>query len=463
MKYLRFFLFLFVFTCLIGFSVMAGGAKEEEAAETEKETTKEAAETIELEVASFTGGFHMLKVTEGIAEEYMKVKDNVTFNVWGGPRVWEKLRPRFAAGNPPDLAGPGWGFDIWSAVYEGEIMPLDDALNSNAYGQDIPWKDTLLEGVLAPEYHDGHYWAVPQYLNVGGWIYDVNFFKEKGLDPPKTWDELLNVSKAFKTDGVAPFSNQGMYPYYAIRYTYIPLAVKAGGIDAYVDAVNLEPGAWKSEGFLKAAQAIKQLVDNGYYQTGHLGMNHTTSQMQVLLHKAAIINCGTWIEAEMAKDIPEDVKLQIMKIPAFEDGEGDYQTQNVSNNPAARWIVPAKGKHPDEAIEFLKFMTSPAMVKMTIEDYQSGAAIMPFKGYEKWVTSDLIKRAADDVANASARYSYTSTVEAWYKPIHEVLQTGIQELFAGDITPEEYVNKVEAAAEKVRNDPDTVKHTYSVK
>ena len=95
------------------------------------------------------------------------------------------------------------------------------------------------------------------YLNVGGWIYDVNFFKEKGLDPPKTWDELLNVSKAFKTDGVAPFSNQGMYPYYAIRYTYIPLAVKAGGIDAYVDAVNLEPGAWKSEGFLKAAGGNK--------------------------------------------------------------------------------------------------------------------------------------------------------------------------------------------------------------
>lgn len=416
----------------------------------------------EFEIATFTGGYHQLKVTKMIAQEYQKEHPNIDFKIWGGPRVWEKVRPRFVAGNPPDLVAPGWGFDVWSAIYKDQVMPLDQALESPAYHQDIKWKDRFLEGVLTPYFYDGHYWIVPQFLNVEGWWYDANFFKKKGWEVPETWNETLQLAKEIKNEGIAPFTNQGMYPGYAVRHWFIALAVKIGGLQAYEDAVNLKPGAWNSSAFLQAAKAIKELVDKGYFQKGHLGMSHTASQMQVLLHKAAIIGCGSWLESEMSKQMPPGVQLKMMKVPAFPKGQAEYLSQQVDGDPATVWIIPKKSDHPDIAIDFLKFMTSPEMVKKTIQEIEKGAAYLPFKGSKQWITSKAVLSAAEAVEEAEVLYDYRDTVKSWYPSLHDTLKAGIQKLFAGEITPKEYVDSVEKRAEEIRENPNIVKHKYSI-
>ena len=42
----------------------------------------------------------------------------------------------------------------------------------------------------------------------------------------------------------------------------------------------------------------QELLEKGYFQDGALGMTHTESQLN-FFKVAAMIPCGTWLEAEM--------------------------------------------------------------------------------------------------------------------------------------------------------------------
>ena len=56
---------------------------------------------------------------------------------------------------------------------------------------------------------------------------------------------------------------------------------------------------------LKALSHIKEIADKGYLLEGTVGMNHTESQTEMMLGKAAFITNGTWMENEM-QDAPRE-------------------------------------------------------------------------------------------------------------------------------------------------------------
>lgn len=418
-----------------------------------------AAEKTTLEVAAFTGGYNELAQVKKVAAEYEKLHEDVEVDVWGGPRVWEKVRPRFIAGNPPDLVAPSWGFDFWSAIHEGEVMPLDEALESKAYDQDKAWKDTFVEGALAPFEYDGHTWIMPLFLNIEGWWYDKAVFEDHGWEVPGTWQETLEVSAKIKEAGIAPFANQGIYPFYGLWSHFIPYAVRIGGVDALVDAINLEPGAWTSEPFLEAAKSVETLVENDYFQKGHLGMNHTESQMEILLGRAAMIGCGTWLPSEMKNSTPDSVELRYTNIPTFEGGEGSPTTIQIDGDLSTAFIVPSQGDHPDLAADFLKFMTSKEMVKLVTQETNGYLSV---KSASQWITADSVLSAVDDMAEADVKYNVRDTVKSWYPTLWETMQNGLTKLLSAKLSAEEYVNQIEEKAEEVRNDDEIVKHHYEI-
>lgn len=82
----------------------------------------------EVEVAVFQGGYG-IDFFEQAARDYEAAHPGAKVKVWGNPRVWEQLRPRFVAGSPPDVTWPGWGMDYWAMVYDGQLLALDEALS----------------------------------------------------------------------------------------------------------------------------------------------------------------------------------------------------------------------------------------------------------------------------------------------------------------------------------------------
>lgn len=405
---------------------------------------------IELEVASFQGGYG-LDFFEYAAREYEKIHPNVKIRVWGNPRIWEQLRPRFVAGDVPDLAWPGWDMDVWALVAEGKVLPMDRYLDTQAYGQKMKWKDTFVPSLLKTGMYKGHHYIMPFNNNPLGWWYNVGMFKKNGWTAPKTYEELLVLCEKIKKTGVAPLTYQGKYPYYALRGFFLPWAVSAGGLQAFKDAQNLKPGAWNSPAFLKSAQTIDELRKKGYFERGAMGMDHTGSQMEFVLGKAAMIPCGTWLGSEMKKQMPPDFDMEFINPPVLANGKGD---PTITSSSVETWIIPADAKHPDEAADFFKFMTSLTMAKKFVEQKNT---LMSIKG------ADAVKLPEDLVAPAriirQAKSIYSSDYRDWYRSMGKDIESAMAALLSGEVTPKECVDRMEKAAERTRNDSSIPKHT----
>ena len=50
-------------------------------------------------------------------------------------------------------------------------------------------------------------------LNSAVIFYNTQLFKENGLEPPKTWDQLLQVSKEFQSKDIVPIAQSGKASY----------------------------------------------------------------------------------------------------------------------------------------------------------------------------------------------------------------------------------------------------------
>jgi len=428
--------------CAAAIALIAAGCGQ-------KKTTGKAGGKIEIEVASFQGGWG-LDFFEYAAREYEKLHPNVKIKVWGNPRIWEQLRTRFVAGDVPDLCWPGWGMDTWALVYDGKVMQMDKFLDQKAYGQDKKWKDTFMPDLLEKGRYNGHYYILPFNNNVFGWWYDVGVFKQHGWQPPKTYDDLLVLCEKIKKAGIAPITFQGKYPAYMLRGFFFPWAISAGGIEAFEDAQKLKPGAWKSPAFLRAAQMVAELRDKGYFQRGAMGMDHTGSQMEFVLGRAAMIPCGTWLGSEMKKQIPAGFKMEYFNAPVLEDGRGD---PSITSTGAETWIVPKEAKHPEIGADLFKFMTSLDMARKFVTRKQT---LMSIKD------SDLVKLPPDLVAPAkylrSAKVTWDADYAEWYKAMSKEIEAAMAALLNGEVTPEECCDRMEKAAEETRKDSSIPKH-----
>ncbi len=408
------------------------------------------APTGKIEVQSFKGGYG-IDFFQTAAKEYAEKHPGTEVKVDGNPRVWEQLKPRFVSGKVPDLTFPGWGMDHWGLAEEEQLMALEDVLKTPAADGKTPWGETFDPALLKLGQLDGKQWTLPYYVIMYGWWYDPELFKENGWTVPKTFNELLAVSEKIKAKGMAPITFQGQYPFYMLCMMMLPWVVSEGGQPALTACQNLEPGAWKSPSMLKAAQMIAQLRDKGFFESGAVGMSHTQSQAGFLNRKAAFVPCGTWIHPEMKDSWPKDRKIAFMLPPTVDGGKGDPTAIQVAIEP---WMVPTKAANPELAIDFFKYMTSPAKAKQFVEEK---GTLMAIKGAadgaklpEYVVEPARIYGESKDIWSVQFR--------SWYPAMFKELENATTALVSGKATPEEFCERAEKAAQATRDDESITKH-----
>lgn len=403
-----------------------------------------------LEVRVFAGGYGV-DFYQKCAREYEEGHPGVKIDLQGDPRIWEQLRPRFAGGDPPGLTFPGWGMDNYSLIYEHQALPLDDALLTTPYGADRgTWRDSFLPGLLKLGEYEGQTYLVPYYLTLNGWWYNVNLFKENGWTPPRTYDELLTLGEKIKAKGIAPLTYQGKYPYYALQGFVFPWAISQGGIEAFHDVEALKPGAWKSDAFLQAAQKVDDLRKKGFFQNGANGMSHTEAQMEFMNGRAAMIPCGTWLESEMKKQLPPGFRMEFFLPPTVSGGKGDPSTVQVGIEP---WLIPSRGANTALAVDFFKYLTS---AKKAREFVLAKGTLTAIRGSNDGELPETLRKPAE--ALRGAKTTWTTRYSQWYKALQNSIETSMAGLLQGSNTPQQFVDQIEAAAEKTRKDPNTPKH-----
>lgn len=442
---------LSVFTLAVaGLMVIGCGSSGESATESAAPVAKaEKPKLGPLEVQAFKGGYD-IDFFQKCAEEYNKQNAGATVKVEGNPRVWEQIQPRMVSGNPPDLMFPGWGMDHWALAEEGEIMDLGEALKSPGADGKTPWGETFEPSLLKLAQLDGKQVTLPYYVMMYGWWYKPDVFAKNGWKAPKTYTELLALAPKIKAAGMAPISFQGQYPYYLVYGMLMPWTLSIGGEDALKACQNMEPGAWKSEPVLKAVKMMEELRDKGYYLDGCVSMSHTEAQQEFLNDKAAFVPCGTWIKSEMRKLMKPGTELAFIPPPVVDGGKGDPSAIQVDIEP---WMVPTKSKNAALAIDFFKFMTSKENAAKFIEEK---GTLMSIKGAEPKSMPSELKVPAE--LFKSSKFVWAIQFRHWYKAFMKELEDSITALMTKKLNAEQFVERVEKAAQAVRDDESIKKH-----
>lgn len=131
-----------------------------------------------------------VKVLQVLLDKFHELNPNIT--VVQETMTWDeqfvKIMSALEAGNVPDLL---WGTEGTAVTLQdtGKILPVTDIVEAidKQYSYVPAHRDVLK--------WNGEYWGVPIFgLSYNFW-YRKDLFKAAGIEPPKTWDELLAAAE----------------------------------------------------------------------------------------------------------------------------------------------------------------------------------------------------------------------------------------------------------------------------
>ncbi|RIV39949.1 N-acetylglucosamine/diacetylchitobiose ABC transporter substrate-binding protein [Micromonospora radicis] len=376
---------------------------------------------------------------------------SVTVNMSSTQKIKTEEQPKMAT-TPSDLIMNSGAdlMDLSTLVNEGAIEPLDDLLAAPAWDSEGTVADSLLPGTVSDGTFQGKFFVVYVAFTVWGNWYNGALFSKEGWEPPKSFEEFFALAPKIKAKGIAPYVYDAVHGYYP-RWALMASIWKSAGKQAVVDIDNLKENAWRAEGVLPALEQWEKVVKDKLVLPGRL--DHTQSQQAWLDGKAAFIQVGTWLKNEMAATIP----------PGFEMKLSDYWTvsaadkapKDVFAGAGEGFVVPSKAPNKAAAKEFLRAVLSKAGSAKFAELTKSLAST---KGSGDNVDDPALATANELMKNAGQDLV---SVKLWdfYADLDKESQNLSQELMAGRLTAAQFVDKMQAAADKVAKDSSITKQT----
>ena len=182
-------------------------------------------------------------------------------------------------------------------------------------------------------------------------------------------------------------------------------------------------------------------------------MTHTESQAEWLQGNAAFIPCGTWLENEMRELTPEGFDMVIKPVP----GPDESSYASVVAWPGEPYIVPVNAANVVGGMEFMRCMLSKANAQFFAKEI---SAIMPvFGGSEGVELSSALTSALQVAEAANGGFNYLS--RGWYSDLWTAVKNATGELLTNRISPEQFAETVQAAADEVKADSDIPKYTHA--
>ncbi len=270
----------------------------------------------------------------------------------------------------------------------------------------LPFDNAYLEeNFLMPEaaYIDGQSWAPP----VGAQLiplvfYNKAIFEEVGVEPPKTWDELLQVSQAIFDAGHIPMLMCGAEPWCA-SFPGVGLVSQnvLGDDPDWMLKRKAGEVAFSDPEFVSAMQMLADLNDLGYIDEAALGTDFATANQTFYDGGAAMYMQGSWFIGYPPDDMDFEMGAFLLPRP---DGK---EIASIYVGGGTR--VSAVSEHPEELMQFAELfemhpavMTAiiqndalfPMMKNYGIDDYDVEMSDLYYDTYNNIVANDDFPKVA---------------------------------------------------------------------
>lgn len=282
------------------------------------------------------------EVMKKTAAEFERVNPGVRVQIESVPwaNVNERWRAAHAEGTLPDVGvgNPPDYIDMWQT---GAIHPLDDVVA--ALGGDERFVPGLLDRHTR---FQGKTLAIPHYMHALVLLYRKDLLKEKGLEPPVTWDDLLRVATALN----APPDRYGFQQLWSrkdwnsIPWVLYPLMQSNGG--EFFDKDGKV--AFDTPENVEAVRFLIRLY-KGASSSAAFDLERNKDQIEVLSKGRTALDIGTLYGIPQLEMENPAVGNQLVATYPPRKKQVGWQT-------FANCLVLFKGKNPEDGKRWIQFL-----------------------------------------------------------------------------------------------------------
>lgn len=378
-------------------------------------------------------------------------KDNpdrkITVEFFASDAMKAKIRTAVGSGQPPTLIFNWAGGGLKSYVNANAVEDL------SALAKDKPQvTDRYLPSVLQNGVVNGKTYALPMSkVNPASIYYNKDLLEKAGIQPPKTWDELMAAVPKLKAQGVAPFAlgGQSKWP----ELIWLEYLVDRQGGSAVWDRIQKgEPGAWSDPAVIDALTKIQQLVDAGGFQEGFASTASTSGSELALLYtgKAAMsLQLASQYQSikQGAPAFISEGKLGYTPFPTISGGKGD--PSYIVGTPATFFSLATAATDAQKQTA-KDFLVSGLYSEAYTEGIIGTGAVPPLKGMEQKINSAPDSNFLNYTYDLSQKAStfQLSWDQALDPSLADTLLTHVGQVFLKQETPQQFVDAMNAAGSK---------------
>ena len=398
---------------------------------------------ITLNVGFSEAGEAILGEFRNQAEAFQEAYPNVTVEVnakdWASS--YQTIRLAMSGDNPPDVmqGNEGWAIDgaLWQA---GLILDLDD------YAETFGWFDEFPDSALMVNRFsddgtvmgEGNLVAVAPAIQYVGAFYNKEKLAELGVTDVSTIDTkdaFLGVLDTAKAAGELPvmLGDSDKWPALHNLSLLTGWYVNPDDINAWV--FNTEGATYNDAGHIQGAQDFQDWMANGYFNPDALATSFNDAVARFGGGEGVFYIGGTWALGDIYKAMGDNAGF--MLFPAGPSG-----THAAVGGYSLPFVISSKSENPDCAAAFIDFVTaSPEAVEAQIA---AGRPSASKAGADAIIENPLLAQMVSEYQRLSDDGGLF-TWEDWPTPTMFTLMQSESQLLLGDqITPEEYVQTIQA-------------------
>lgn len=418
----------------------AGCKKKQTAQPTPSKGAKSPEEKVTL---TFTHFFTNDKsaISEGFysaMNEFKKSHPNVTITqeVLSHDSYETKIKTLGAGNELPDV------FVIKGSMvdtfYDGNLIaPLNDDLNS-----DMAWKNSFVEGAFDDFKRGDKILGIPIQVQPTSLIfYNKEIFKSAGIDEfPKDWNKFKDVVRKLRAKGYIPIAAGNKGKWLVESCILSTLGDRFTGTDWFVSIRDRKGAKFTDPEFVSALRAIDELSKMKAFNSDINSIDNNQQRTLYYNKKAAMFFEGGWAISLTVNEAPKDVldATELAIIPPVPGGKG--QSNAISGGAGWAFQINSKltGSQRKAAIELLKALSSDAYSRPMLE--LGGFPATRVTSYDESKLSTLAKKYQQIAARSKYVPVYDVQLSAG---IIEVMNSGLQDMIIGRITPENLAKKIQ--------------------
>ncbi len=360
------------------------------------------------------------------------------------PKSFEDMMATVQLGmsNPdgPDIAQVNQGHTDMGALVKANLL-----VNLMPYAQKYGWLSKLGPGLVArnsfsadgQSFGTGNLYGMPLNAELVGVYYNKEMFQQAGISVPQTFAEFEAALATLQEAGMVPIAlgNLDGWPAFHIHGEILNALLDSRewtdnfvfgrGNVSVITPENLE-----------AATKVQQWAEQGYFTPGFAGIGYDDSWQLFANGEAAMMITGSWLSGEVeALPNPDNFGFFLVP-PQTEDG----WKMSIGGTTLA-FAIRNGSAHPDLAAEYIALLASDEATTLQVEVGFLPVQPLDPAQVEKGPFFKDVVAAWAKVNQADAVGHYLD----WATPTYfDTYSAALQELLASQITPDEFLQKLEA-------------------